>query len=254
MRTILTHDPNDKANYSRFCGASGLCDEDAAWNIDISYCLNGRALRIRNLRRGDESSLRTFGDHLSTESRVRFSPYPWDDEQRASRAFTEGIRRNADRTDAAYIAYLDTDVAAHLVLWGIGLAQHLQSAEVRVATLGIAVVDTLHNNGIGTFCLHLAIKLCQAHGLDAIELTTAKKNAKAIRLYHNFGFIDCGLLEIPLDVDPSTAIEACQNVSRWRIERHMYYPVNRGKRDHVLAHLRHKQRTHCEVRGRPCQM
>jgi RimJ/RimL family protein N-acetyltransferase len=209
----------------------------------------GSELTVRNVRTGDEDRLAQFGDQLSPQSQDLFSPYPWQADLSARAAFQTAIDRNASRADATFLVLLEDVPIAHVVLWGVVRVHAFRGLNLRIPTLGLAVVDRWHGRGVGSMCLRLAQAVGRQTNLDAIELTTSKDNIRAARLYERAGFVDCGLLQIPLGVDPSTPLSACRTVETWREERHMYYLLSMAKADIILAFLHDKERQHRDARG-----
>jgi RimJ/RimL family protein N-acetyltransferase len=198
-------------------------------------------LTLRNVRNGDQDNLKQFGERLGATSRSLFSPYPWEAEDLATKAFSVAIERNIARIDATYLVLFKHTPVGHFVLWGLGSRRHSCGLELRIPTLGIAIADKFHRRGIGTMCLQLIKELSRENNVDAIELTTAPHNVRAGRLYQRLGFVDYGTLNIPLGVDPSMSIAECKDVAQWRAERHMYHQIKPTMAKVVTAFLDEKK-------------
>jgi RimJ/RimL family protein N-acetyltransferase len=223
-------------SFANYCGSSD------PWELDIVVELPAVGkLSLRNIRNGDEDKLTRFGERLSANSRSLFSPYPWDAEDLATKAFNVAIERNITRVDATYLVLLEHAPVGHFVLWGMGCCHHFRGLELCIPTLGIAIADNFHRRGIGTMCLQLLKKLSRDNNVDAIELTTATYNIRAGRLYQRLGFLDYGTLNIPLGVDPSMPIARCKNIAQWRAERHMYHPTKPAMEEGVIAFFDEKK-------------
>ena len=205
-------------------------------------------LTLRNVRSGDQDNLKQFGEQLGATSRSLFSPYPWEAEDLATKAFSVAIERNIAHVDATYLVLFNHMPVGHFVLWGLGSCRHFRGLELCIPTLGIAIADKFHRRGIGTMCLQLIKELSRENDVDAIELTTAPHNVWAGRLYQRQGFVDYGTLNIPLGVDPSMSIAECKDVAQWRTERHMYHQIKPAMEKDVTAFLDEKKAATCDMR------
>ncbi|MGP1718041.1 MAG: N-acetyltransferase family protein [Methylophilus sp.] len=68
-----------------------------------------------------------------------------------------------------------------------------RSIYAHVGVLGIGIIETHRNQGLGKRLIQTALDAAKNKGLSRIQLTVREHNYRAIRLYERFGFVKEGL-------------------------------------------------------------
>ncbi len=133
--------------------------------------------RIRAVREGDEHGLSTFYGMLSPRSRYFFEPY----HDTSVDAMREIVERGLCGADLHCVAEEASGAIFSHIFY--------RNVSAPVPHLGIGVLDSYQNHGIGGVLLQYLICLGKYHlRKQAIGLTVMKENLRAFHLYQKLGF------------------------------------------------------------------
>lgn len=79
------------------------------------------------------------------------------------------------------------------VIGGLDFGGHRKPQFAHGGELGMSVMASLRNRGIGSALLNTLIAWAPTHGVSRLELRVFANNLDAIRLYERFGFVREGL-------------------------------------------------------------
>ena len=163
---------------------------------------DGTSLLVRPVGEDDIPRLQAFEKELSEESRNLFTPHPYDD-----CTLEKVVQRAQEGQDRVYVALAEGRVIGYFFLW------HMDQP---VPILGIGIVDSYQNQGLGTRFMRLLIEDARGAGRHGIDLTTMQQNDRAFNLYQKVGF------------DYVEDVENVAGDGRVVCERRMFLPLNSG--------------------------
>jgi ribosomal protein S18 acetylase RimI-like enzyme len=143
---------------------------------------NGSMIEIRSLQPGDADALLAFYNGLSAASKRTFAPL--------GKTTTIEVCQNIvdDNTSAmgTGLSLVAVD-GPDMVGWGF-----IYKLDIDEPTLGLAVADRYHGQGIGSTLIDGVLLIAQERGLSQITLTVVQDNDVAWRLYEKRGFVRYG--------------------------------------------------------------
>ncbi len=108
-------------------------------------------------------------------------------------AFLAGIKN--DNCSVFYCAWKGTDLVGTANL--CGLPRRMSHR----AELGISILKSEWNNGIGTKLMEYLIDYAKKQGIEIINLEVRSDNSAAIHLYEKYGFKRCGSIPAFFKID-----------------------------------------------------
>lgn len=212
-----------------------------AWQLRAECSHDHGSYLLRNLVESDVPALQSFAAALGPRSRYFFGPYPWDTPEKLDDAFQAAIAQALGRIDASYLLFDGQQPIGHFFLWKAMGNPLAAPYGIRVPELGIALVDAVQGRGLGGLIMRLLEAVAISLEVDAIELTTAQDNENGYRTYSRAGYIELGLLRIPLNVDVTAAEAGEVCATTFRDERHMVRILNPDRETDVLCYLAAKR-------------
>ncbi|MBI5698829.1 GNAT family N-acetyltransferase [Candidatus Saganbacteria bacterium] len=142
----------------------------------ISIELSGKEIySIRSIGPGDENKLHEFRNKLSDEAKSLFEGHHWD-----FRSLRRVVASSVKGDDLRLGAF---DKSGQLVGYAF-----LQNYWAAVPVLGIAILDSLQNKGLGRGLMRCLLVEAIKANKRLVRLTVIKDNARAIGLYQKYGF------------------------------------------------------------------
>jgi diaminopimelate decarboxylase len=142
-------------------------------------------ISIRPARPGDAASFVEAFREVAGERRF----IQTEDVTGSPRAYRRRFRRIPDDRGAHLLA-LDGD----RVVGSLSIRRDEHPATRHVATLGMFVVGSHRNRGIGAALMGEAMRWARRAGVERVELTVYPHNRAAVSLYRRFGFVEEGRL------------------------------------------------------------
>lgn len=134
-------------------------------------------LTIRSLTDADVPKISTFFEGLSEASRDFYHPYLFD------RGAVDKIADELHNPSCVHIgAFSDGNLVGHV--WYVSRGRGRDS----YPGLGIAIVDTFHNRGIGQRLMRRIEDVARERGEQGLALTCYRENYRAIRVYAKQGY------------------------------------------------------------------
>ena len=160
---------------------------------DLNMAIQLHDLQCRPIHAEDESALLTYLQHLSSESRSRFGPHPFD---------APTVRSICQRQHNDWLTFVAVDprgqIAAYVVVkigyLGFEEARYrgygLKLDHQRDYTLAPSVADEWQSKGLGDRILRYVVARLRERGADKIVLWggVQARNCRARRFYQKHGF------------------------------------------------------------------
>ncbi|MBN1582249.1 MAG: GNAT family N-acetyltransferase [Anaerolineae bacterium] len=139
-------------------------------------------VEIRQLQKGDAGLLLAFYNERGAASRRTFAPLG----QMTTLDVCRGIVDDNTSEAGGGFSLVATD-GTEIVGWGF-----IYKLGVSKPTLGLAVADAYHGQGIGSSLIEGVLDVARERGLSHVELTVVQDNEVAWRLYRKYGFVRYG--------------------------------------------------------------
>ena len=138
-----------------------------------------RAVEIRPLVREDVPKIPDFFEGLSENSRYFYHPYKFNGDA------VSRIEGELDRENCAHLgAFRRSDGWDRMV----GHVWYIPVGQTDYPVLGIAVVDSLQNAGIGQQLMQRIQDEARERGVPGIQLTCLLENHRGLRVYSKYGY------------------------------------------------------------------
>jgi len=147
---------------------------------------DGRALRVRDARRGDARRVTSLLDAVAAEPEVTLILQPGEAKP------ADWRRRIAQATASARGLFLVAESGGDLV-GNLGLWPDSNPASAHVAWLGMSVASGYRGAGVGGELLEAALEWATTAGYRRAVLGAFPGNARAIAFYTRHGFVREGL-------------------------------------------------------------
>jgi ribosomal protein S18 acetylase RimI-like enzyme len=137
---------------------------------------------FRRLQPGDAKALLAFYNNLSAASKRTFAPLG----QTTTIEVCQNIVDDNTSGTGAGFSLVAVD-GPGIVGWGF-----IYKLDINEPTLGLAVADHYHGQGIGSTLIGDVLHIARERGLCQVALTVVQDNDVAWRLYEKYGFVRYG--------------------------------------------------------------
>ena len=150
----------------------------------IKYIAASPQFTVRQLRVSDDSSLAVFYNRLSKESKRTFRPIgPITLPEKCAEIAADNLGEGTTALKYDLIAVSDDEIIGWGFIWDLATTTH---------TLGLAVADAYHNQGVGNQLITCLMDWARNQQLGEVHLTVVQDNAVAWKLYQKHGFVKTG--------------------------------------------------------------
>lgn len=160
-------------------------------------------IEIRDIVQADSAAFAELMIQLARESQnTLLTPA---EAERAAPAQAERTRELIASPQQMVLLALNNEIPVGF----IGLTRGALEKNAHVCSLAMGVLAAFQHQGIGRLLLREGLAWAKRHGIRRVELGVMTENARAIRLYEQFGFVLEGTRRSALRLDDGYADEHC---------------------------------------------